>query len=121
MLADADVCDLCALQLDKHGGGADEPVCVLTGFTAKHTEEDGGGDLGELSLSMWIRSVDTGTACAQYGSIQHTPRTLAPLSMWIRSVDTGIAGGRIRGAKVPEKPQSSGTKVLQNLIYRRGF
>ena len=76
MLADADVFDLCALQLDKHGGGADEPVCVLTDFTAKHAEDDGSGDLGELSLSMWIRSVDTGTACAKYVSVrQHTPGT----------------------------------------------
>jgi hypothetical protein len=63
--------DLCALQLEKQGGGADEPVCVLTDFTAKHAEEE--GDLGELSLSMWIRTVDTGAACAKYVSIrQHT-------------------------------------------------
>ena len=114
--------DLCALQLEKQGGGADEPACVLTDFTVKHAEEEGGGDLGELSLSMWIRSVDTGAACAKYVSIlQYTPSTLAPLSMWIRSVDTGTARGRISGAKALENLKVVVLKYYKNLIYRRGI
>jgi hypothetical protein len=48
--------DMCALQLDKEGG-----ACVLSDFPFCSGEGEGVG--GELSLSFWIRTIDTRTNC----------------------------------------------------------
>lgn len=48
--------DMCALQLDKEGG-----ACVLSDSTLCSGEGEGAG--GELSLSFWIRTIDTRTNC----------------------------------------------------------